>query len=423
MSLNGFDFSKVTDDQVLFFIRIRGKKSYFNNVYTKKFLANFTSLRMFRTISEYKKDADVHINLTDVERDWLTEAESKVFDQIFDIDDIVLRCRGLRDSNYMFARKLVFRAFLFFENFYRENPNIKLIVCGAVDNFVMDVMHKLGCHYGIEFIGVTDSFMSPEYKLITVRGESSVFGNPTDDEVRMLYERLRQTALSPNLPSRRKAVWRASYALASYIFRFTVRYLFYYRIQGKLAYEYIFAPLLKGFSSIDQLLALRYLRTKSRLKLEKGKRYAYLPLHYVPEATTDYWIDDLYHVDYLASVLNTTRYLQAEGFEILVKEHPAFYLARSSDFYKILERQGCQILTPFIATVDVFAMVDLVVVWNGSTGIEAIVHEKPVVKVTNSYYGDGIIPELTAAVTLPIPTAEMGLRVVKKVLESSFRTI
>jgi hypothetical protein len=68
-------------------------------------------------------------------------------------------------------------------------------------------------------------------------------------------------------------------------------------------------------------------------------------------------------------------------------------------------------------------MVDLVVVWNGSTGIEAIVHEIPVVKVTNSYYGDGIIPELTYAIALPIPTEEMGLRVVKKVLESSFRTI
>lgn len=423
MKFDGLDFSTLTDDQVLFFIRIRGKESYFNRVYTRKFLANFTSLKEFRTLSEYKKDADVHIDLTGVERDWLTEAEAKAFDQIFDINDVVLRCRGLRDSQYMFARKLVFRAYLFFDCFYRANPSLRLIVSGAVDNFVMDVMHRLGRHYGVKFIGVTDSFMSPEYKLITLRGEPSGFGSPSDDEVRKLYERIRQTALAPSLPSGRKAVWRASYSLASYLFRLTVRHLFYYRIQGKLAYEYIFAPLLRGFSSVDQLMALRYLRTKSGLKLGKGKRYAYLPLHYVPEATTDYWIDDLYHVDYLTSVLNTARFLQAEGFEVLVKEHPAYYLARSSDFYRTLERQGCQILTPFIPTVDVFAMVDLVVVWNGSTGIEAIVHKKPVVKVTNSYYGDGIIPELTAAASLPMPTEEMGLRVVKKVLESSFRTV
>jgi hypothetical protein len=264
--------------------------------------------------------------------------------------------------------------------------------------------------------------MSPEYKLITLRGESSEFGNPTDDEVRKLYDRIRLTALSPSLPSRRKAVWRAAYALASYIFRLIVRHFIYYRIQGKLSYEYIFAPRLKGFSSFDQLFALRYLRTKSGIKLKKGKRYAYLPMHYIPEATTDYWINDLYHVDYLTSVLNTIKYLQGEGFEVIVKEHPAFYLARASSFYKALELQGCQILTPFVTTVDVFAIVDLVVVWNGSTGIEAIVHKMPVVKVVNSYYGDGIIPELTAALALPVPTEEMGLRVVKKVLASSFRT-
>lgn len=423
MKFDGIDLSNLTDEQVLFFIRIRGKDSYFGRVYTKKFLSNFSKLNKFRTISEYSKDADVHINLTDVERDWLTESESKIFNQIFDIENVVLRCRGLRDSNYMFARKLVFRAFLFFDNFYRANPSVKLIVSGAVDNFVMDVMHRLGRHYGVKFIGVTDSFMSPEYKLITVRGESSGFANPSDNEVRMLYERIKQTALSPTLPSRRKAVWRASYSLASYIYRLTVRHFIYYRIQGKLAYEYIFAPLLKGFCSFDQLAALRYLRKKNELKFKKGKLYAYLPLHYVPEATTDYWIDDLYHVDYLTSVLNTTRFLQAEGFEVLVKEHPAYYLARSSEFYKVLDSHGCQILTPFVPSVDVFSMVDLVVVWNGSTGIEAIVHKKPVVKVTNSYYGDGIIPELTAAATLPIPTEDMGLRVVKKVLESSFRTL
>lgn len=423
MKFNEIDLSALTDEQVLFFIRIRGKESYFSRVYTKKFLLNFSKLKKFRTISEYKKDADFHIDLNGVERDWLTESESKIFNKIFDIEDIVIRCRGLRDSNYMFARKLVFRAFLFFDNFYRANPSVKLIVSGAVDNFVMDVMHRLGCHYGVKFIGVTDSFMSPEYKLITVRGESSGFANPSDDEVRMIYERIKRTALSPNLPSRRKAVWRASYSLASYIFRLAVRHLFYYRVQGKLAYEYIFAPLLKGFCSFDQLLALSYLRKKHEVKLKKGKRYAYLPLHYVPEATTDYWIDDLYHVDYLTSVLNTTRFLQSEGFEVLVKEHPAYYLARSSEFYKVLESQGCQILTPFIPTVDIFSIVDLVVVWNGSTGIEAIVHKKPVVKVTNSYYGDGIIQELTAAAALPIPTEEMGLRVIKKVLESSFRTV
>ena len=423
MKIHNLDLCKLTDDEVLFFIRIRGKQSYFDNVITRQFLLQFQQLKYFKTISEYPKDADVHIDLGSVTRDWLTEAEYELFAQIFILEEIVLRCRGLRQSSYTFARKLVYRAFLYFDAFYRSNPRLKLIVCGAIDNFVMDVMYQLGCYYGIKFIGVTDSFMSPEYKLVTVRGESSCLCNPTEEQVQKLYERIRNASLSPSIPRRRKAVLRACYDMASYVYRVAVRYFIYYRIQGKLAYEYIYAPILKGFSSFDQLLAIRFLKPARKVKLKPECKYAYLPLHFFPEATTDYWINNLYHADYTTSLLNTIRYLRSEGFEILVKEHPAFYLSRTSEFYSMLVHEGCQILSPFISTVDVFSMIDLVVVWNGSTGIEAIVHSKPVVRVTNSYYGDEIIPELSAASSLPTPTEEMGLRVVQKVLESSFSTL
>jgi hypothetical protein len=423
MIFNGIDFSLITDDEVLFFIRIRGKKSYFNHVYTNKFLQHFSSLKQFRTISEYRKDATVHIDLTSIERDWLTDKEMKSFEEICTISDIVLRCRGLRDIPYTFARKLVFRAYIFFDRFYSINSKLKLIVSGTVDNYVMDIMYKLGIHYGVKFIGVTDSFMSPEYKLITMRGESCRFSQPTDEEVNAIYEKIKTTILINRSPGRKRILQRSLYQLSSYIYRYTIRYLIFYKLQGKLGYEYVFAPLLRNFSSLDQLLALRYLKVKENFIIDPKKKYAYIPLHYVPEATIDYWVDDLYNVDYLSSILNTVAKLRDDGFEVIIKEHPTFYLSRFSDFYQKLVKSGCQILTPFFPVVEIFSFVDLIVVWNGSTGIEAIVRRKPVVKVSNSYYGDGIIPDLKDARNLPVPTDEMGKKVVKKVLESSFRSI
>ncbi|MEY8215086.1 MAG: hypothetical protein RPR97_11490, partial [Colwellia sp.] len=77
---------------------------------------------------------------------------------------------------------------------------------------------------------------------------------------------------------------------------------------------------------------------------------------------------------------------------------------------------------PFISTKEIFKNIELVVVWNGSTGIEAIVNRKPVVKVTNSYYGDNLIQSLDEIDDVKIPNEKTGLEVVKKVLESSFRT-
>ena len=423
MIYQGLDLTLLRDHEVLFFIRIRGKKSYFQNVYTKAFIDLFESINTHRCISEYIYDADVHIDLNTLERDFLTLEEHAILSSIIDYNDVIMRCRGLRTTKYTTAVQLINRAFLFFYRLYSENKELRLIACGAVDNYIMDIMQRTGSYCGIKFIGITDSFMSPKYKLITLRGEASSFSTPAEEEVLKVYEKLKETMVSPIVPNKRKAKINAVYDFCSYYYRYFIRYILTHKFQGKLAYEYMFAPVMGKFNSFDKLLAVKYLKAEHYIIIEAGKRYAYIPLHYFPEATIDYWITDPYHVNYETSLIDTIEKLTAQGFEIIVKEHPAFYLARSSSFYKKIVERGCFLVSPFVLTKNILAKVDLVVVWNGSTGIEAIVNQKPVVKVTNSYYGDGIIPGLDQAAELPKPTDEIGLNVIKKVLESSFRTV
>lgn len=417
------DLSTLTDDNVLFFIRIRGKQSYFRNVYTTKFLSQFKAVKEFRCISEYAKDADVHIDLNTVARDWLLEEEYAEFARLIDINEVILRCRGLRSSTYALATRLVYRTFLFFRDLFRSRPQLRLIVTGAVDNYVMDIMHRVGLSHGVAFLGVTDSFMSPEFKLVTVRGEATKFSTVPPAQAKAVYDALKQRASSPSVPKRARALRKAAYDLGSYVYRYIWRYIILHKLRGKLGYEYVFAPAIRQFSSLDQLYAVTFLRSFDQVFASADKKYAYIPLHLYPEATTDYWIDNLYHVDYLRSVKNTVRQLRAQGYHVVAKEHPAFYLGRFSHFYKELIAEGCEILTPFVGTVRVLAAVDLVVVWNGSTGIEAIIHGKPLVKVTNSYYGDDVIPNFDGALKPLHPTDNEGRDVVQKVLETSFRTV
>ena len=146
-------------------------------------------------------------------------------------------------------------------------------------------------------------------------------------------------------------------------------------------------------------------------------------MHLTPESTTDYWIDDLFYVDYEASVLDTVKRLNEMGYKVIIKEHPSFYLVRKSLFYKSLLLLDCQILTPFEPTIKVFSLVDLVVVYNGSTGIEAVIHEKKVIKLTNSYYGDNFIPSLQDFKNSEKLKKGLGIKIVEKVLRSSFKTI
>lgn len=422
MPYASIDFSKLVDEEVLFFIRIRGKKSYFNMVYTDSFLDQFDSIVHFRCISEYKKDADIHIDLNSVTRDYLYEDEYNHLTSLVSIEEIIIRCRALRDISYVNAKRLISRTYLFFSNFYKTETKLKLIVTGAVDNYVMDLMHRLGVDAGIKFIGVTDSFMSPQYKLITIRGELNYFSSPSNEQIDEVIKTIKSRATSTIVPSLSKALRQAIYDVGSYVYRFIVRYCFKYLLLGRLEYEYQFAPKLSKLNSLDKLFAIRYLKPLVIDKLDSKKKTAYVPLHYYPEATVDYWVNDPFHIDYYISLFDTIKQLTDSGFQVIVKEHPAYFLARPSAIYKELNKFGCQIVSPFVTAKEVIAKVDLVVVWNGSTGIEAIINQKPVVKVTNSYYGENLVPGLNQCNNLSIPSMQQSQDVIKKVLETSFRT-
>lgn len=425
MKFKSLKLDQLTDAEVLFFIRIRGKSSYFKNVYTDKFLDQFKSIEEFRCISEYKKDADVCIDLNSISRDYLYEKEYEKLIELSSVESLIKRCRGLRAIPYISAVKLINRAFLFFDHFYLSNPQLSLIVTGAIDNYVMDLMVLVGESYGIKFIGVTDSFMSPEYKLITVRGELSDFNPVSTEEINKFTNKVVKSIDACATPKIKSIIFKGVYNYFSYLYRFFIRYLFKYKVLGRLEYEYRFAPYLHGFKSIRQILGLKYLISDISFFGESRKPKAYIPLHWYPEATTDYWINSIYHIDYQASVLSTIKRLQNLGYEVFAKEHPHFLLNREESFYKIVKETGCHLISPFVCTKKVFDLVDLVTVWNGSTGIEALIYGKETRKVVNSYYGDGLVSDLSEEeVDDSLEKRKVvAEKCIEKVLSSSFNTL
>ena len=424
MIYKSIDFSQLTDEEVLFFIRIRGKNSYFNDVYGQRFLGLFSSIKSYRCISEYKKDANVHIDINAVSRDYLYENEYNQLTELSSIENLIKRCRGLRAIAYTDAVKLIARTYLFFIEFYTKNPQLRLVVTGAIDNYVMDLMVRIGESFKVTFFGLTGSLMSPEYQLSTVRGEITSLGSVDKASVNSFADKVLSNVKSCGVPKISSIISRAVYNYASYHYRFVVRYLFKYKILGRLEYEYRFAPYLYGFKSLRQIFAPKYLNDANHLYSISKKQKAYIPLHWYPEATTDYWIKSLYHVDYFSSVMNTIDRLQKMGYEVYAKEHPHFILSRESDFYEALKQKECYLLSPFVCTKLVFDNVDLVVVWNGSTGIESLLYGKETKKVVNSYYGDGLVPDLDQLDDneTRIDLKSIAGLCIEKAYSSSFRT-
>ncbi len=229
-------------------------------------------------------------------------------------------------------------------------------------------------------------------------------------------------SINQNKPPRLSKIFRNNlYYILSYYYRYIVRYIIKHKIFSRLEYEYKFAPNLYMIKSFDQLFAIRHLNFNHDFT-SISEKTAYIPLHFYPEATTDYWINNIYDVDYLSSVLDTVSRLNRLGYVVYVKEHPHYFLSRESHFYKSLLSKGVILLSPFITTKEVFDNVDLVVVWNGSTGIEAMVYGKDTVKITNSYYGDENMNSLNDLESNKKINYNVS-KCIEKVYRTSFRTI
>lgn len=418
MVFQGLDLARLEDSNVLFWIRIRGKESYFNSVYSKSLLARFERLRQFRTISEYPRDADVHIDLKKYGVSDLSQDDLALVRRCLPAFEIVQRCRGLRSIAYTEAKSLMLRAAKFFIELMKDGQ-LKLIVMGAVDNYVMDIMVRLARHYGIATLGVTEFFLAPDFKLVTVMGEHNHFREPSEEQVGAIHELLVKRAKSVLAVSKSRAVKQAAWDYLSYRYRYVVRYLLQHKLMGKEGYEYRFAPFFAKFTSLSQLAGIQYLQGEERLLASDLSRAVYIPLHYVPEATVDYWVEDPDDADYLASLAKVVGHYSERGHLVVIKEHPAFYLARSPDFYRaLLKFPNVLLLKPFITSKLIFQHVKQVVVWTGSTGVEALVQGLDVKVVTENYYSDGKLAHYTEQRESRFDQAQQR-ELVRRVLQTS----
>ena len=387
------EFDKLDDEEVLFFIRIKGKKDYFDNYYPTSFLKKFTKLNKFKTISEYKYDADIIIDIKKYTINDVTIKDYNIIKEVINIDDVFKRCRGLRAIPYHEAKELIYRCSKFFIEYYKDNK-LKLIVSGTVDNYVMDIMFRFAKYFGVQCLGITNFFLYPEYTLVTNYGEHNNFREPTDEEVNHVYHNLKKRKKSQLAISSYKAHKNAVRYFLSYYYRYIVRYLIQYKVLGKLGYEYRFAPYIKIFHKLNQLFIRKYFdNIDFEIVKKTPDKYVYMPLHWYPEATIDYWTDHVDKADYYSYLFEVITFFKEKNVTVILKEHPAFLYCREiSTYEKFKNFDNVILLNPFISTQYLSDFVENVVVWNGSTGVESLMLDKKVYVTTESYYSNHKLP-------------------------------
>ncbi len=341
------------------------------------------------TISEYR-GSDFYIDLKG--EDWTKQGqEFWNFYRGLDLHEMIDRCRVLRALQTEFARELIRKAVSYFFNFFRKNK-IDSIICFAVDRYSLDTMFRVAQYFSIEIIGIGGSFIKGT-KRLTLYGERQYVHSVGDELVTSIFNSLKVTHPAVGRPSKFTAIYLYLKNSASIIVRYFLNYLIYHKIFGLINFDYLLVKTQLSTVSLrfnqGRFFDFKNINSES-VKLNSIS--VYIPLHYHPEATVDYWTDSPDKAYYLESLCEVISYYQEKGVSVFLKEHPAMYLVRSPNFYKTLKSyKNVSLIWPFVDTLDILKVIDKVVIWTGTSGIEAAVNGNEVYLYSLNYWDCGLL--------------------------------
>jgi hypothetical protein len=289
MKISNIETNDYNENEILFFIRIKGKDHFFKNVHSNIVIERlFGHIKNFHTISEYP-NAIHHIDLNKIKIEEFEYSDYKFFNENIkmDIASIIFRCRGLREIPFDESKELILKVTKYWNDFFRMY-NYKLIVIHIIDNYVLDIMYRVAKSYKINLITLSEFFIK-DYRRHTTYGEYIFQRTPSLEEVEKIKKHLK---------SKKKSFWLDGvsiyknlkfvlYLFFSYYTRYLIRYLIGYKLFGNLSYEYRFANLLPKISINNFFVNKYFSKIVENDIVNTCKSSVYIPLNVFPEANLD----------------------------------------------------------------------------------------------------------------------------------------
>jgi len=381
---------ELQENEVLCFVR---KDKSHGKVYRslmKNFIKDYLGVSEFIRLSEYDQSTHIYLDLNRYAIGDYSNEDLDIFRNCIDISEIRSKERIFRGGlDYYTSYDLLISVTKFFIELFKEG-RYKIVVTQAIDNYIGYVMVKIAQHYEIPVVGIVNFFYK-EYLRITVNGEHNVLRDVEENEIEEIYTRMihkERSAFEMDKSTIVKEVFRQFF---NYKVKYFIHYLIQHRLLGRMEYDFIGTPYFAYPSKITNFFVGNYFikELNSLDGLDKSKN-VYVPIHFYPEATVEFWVDDYDVAPYYPSLYEQVLRLSNKGYNVILKEHPAFYLKRDVEVYKTLTSiKNVYLIHPFVSTYDVIELVDYVVVWTGTSGIEALMQNKKVVTVSENYYSNG----------------------------------
>lgn len=303
--------------------------------------------------------------------------------------DMIKRCRLLRAIDLDEARKhLECMRSAISEAFDSIRPD--LVLSETIDSFLMDLIYAESLKRDIKFIGLVPSFVNGYFR-VTARGEYNKLRNPPRNEVQAVLSLLEEKNYHPAFlrDSKKRPYLSATKRWARNLIK--PPYFIAKRVISGEKYNYHYWA--------TQIVSSQWFHFVPKLNLgdadwevklnASGKPIIYVPLQMIPEATVDYWCNNLEVVDYDNTLIRLIEGL-SDKFQFLIKEHPNVLGFRNPAIYKKLASlNGVAICPTYINSNRLVELCDAVLVWTGTAGFEAALRGKPVLALCNAYYMSG----------------------------------
>jgi hypothetical protein len=303
--------------------------------------------------------------------------------------DVVLRCRLLRALDRPKALKhlrAMRRAIQ--EVLDLEAPD--LVLTETIDSYIMDLLHIESMKRKIRFIGLVPTFINGYFR-ITARGEYVPSRHVSNDETKRVLKQLLELNYQPNfLKNNNSRLW--IYAIGRWM-RNAVKipYFLIKRIDRRERLNYHnWATLIVSMQWFHWLPTLSVGNNNWRaLASQNRKKTIYIPLQMIPEATVDYWCENIDAVNYDEYLIKLIQHLNTD-FTLLIKEHPNVLGYRNPALYRQLREIDSVVFAPTNTnSQELIDVSDAVLVWTGSVGFEAAIRGKAVLTTCDPYYVSG----------------------------------
>ena len=314
-----------------------------------------------------------------------------------DIDDIILRCRLLRNIDRLKAERLVNAMAVALENL-AECTSFDAILCLTTDCYIQHVMVVFAQSAGMPFIGLVPTFVDGYFR-ITKLGELNECRDVSPDENEYISNKLFSVGYRPSFICDPDMVrWNArkewAATIARYIY-FSVKRL---HPSNKLNYHF-FANVIfskKFLSALPQTYSGLNLFALEGLAERCGAPLVYVPLQMAPEATIDYWSSDTTWINYESRLLAMVDEYRTKSL-FVVKEHPNVLGRRTPGFYrKLAQRENVVLMDPTLDSNSILGLCDATFICTGSVGFEAFLRGIPVLSDSDPWHLPGLTQPISA---------------------------